>query len=114
MDRQRGSERRQFERPPRPRSPYSPRQRRASPKYNNSNDDPAAPPPPPREPPPPLDPATQVWNSIDSENRSIFISQIAARMTSSDLGLFFEDSLGPDSVKDARVVMDRQSQRSKG
>lgn len=35
-------------------------------------------------------------------------------MTSSDLGLFFEDMLGEGSVKDARVVTDRQSQRSKG
>ncbi|KAI9637373.1 uncharacterized protein MKK02DRAFT_23907, partial [Dioszegia hungarica] len=117
VDRQRGGDRRGYDRPPRPRSPYSPRPRRGSPVYSNGgppsgrND---APPPPPREPPPPLDPATQVWNSIDSENRSIFISQIAARMTSSDLGLFFEDSLGPNSVKDARVVTDRQSQRSKG
>lgn len=121
MDRERERDRRMFNRPPRrDRSPVdAPRPpRRSSPVYHN---DPPPPrdnnngqPPPPRGPPPPVDPATQVWQTIDSENRSIFVSQIAARMTSSDLGLFFEDMLGPKSVKDARVVTDRGSQRSKG
>jgi RNA-binding protein 39 len=105
MDRQRERDRRMRDRPP-----YSPPRRRASPSY----DLPPPPPPPPREPPPPKDPVTQLLDEVDSESRSIFVSQLAARLTSSDLGLFFEDKLGRGSVRDARVVTDRVSRRSKG
>lgn len=69
---------------------------------------------PPRPPSPPLDPTELVLKSLDSENRSIFVSQLASRLTSQDLGMFFEDKLGRGAVRDARVVTDRQSKRSKG
>ena len=101
MDRERERERRMRERPPSP-----PPRRRASPTYEA--------PPPPREPPPPRDPVNQLLDEVDSESRSIFVSQLAARLTSSDLGLFFEDKLGRGAVRDARVVTDRVSRRSKG
>ncbi|TFK57122.1 splicing factor, CC1-like protein [Heliocybe sulcata] len=50
----------------------------------------------------------------DSEQRSVFVSQLAARLTARDLGYFFEDHLGEGSVMDARIVTDRLSRRSKG
>lgn len=50
----------------------------------------------------------------DSEQRSVFVSQLAARLTARDLGYFFEDKLGDNSVRDARIVTDRLSKRSKG
>ncbi|KAG8928440.1 hypothetical protein FRC02_006899 [Tulasnella sp. 418] len=50
----------------------------------------------------------------DSEARSVFVSQLAARMTARDLGYFFEDKLGEGAVKDSRIVTDRLSRRSKG
>ncbi|KIJ45270.1 hypothetical protein M422DRAFT_251452 [Sphaerobolus stellatus SS14] len=50
----------------------------------------------------------------DSEARSVFVSQLAARLTARDLGYFFEDKLGEGCVKDARIVTDRLSKRSKG
>lgn len=50
----------------------------------------------------------------DSEARSVFVSQLAARMTARDLGYFFEDKLGENSVLDSRIVTDRLSRRSKG
>ncbi|KDQ63590.1 hypothetical protein JAAARDRAFT_120563 [Jaapia argillacea MUCL 33604] len=50
----------------------------------------------------------------DSEARSVFVSQLAARLTARDLGYFFEDQLGEGSVMDARIVTDRLSRRSKG
>jgi RNA-binding protein 39 len=50
----------------------------------------------------------------DSEARSVFVSQLAARLTARDLGYFFEDKLGEGSVMDARIVTDRISRRSKG
>ncbi|KAI6047666.1 hypothetical protein EDC04DRAFT_2597043 [Pisolithus marmoratus] len=50
----------------------------------------------------------------DSEARSVFVSQLAARLTARDLGYFFEDKLGEGSVVDARIVTDRISRRSKG
>ncbi|TEB35085.1 splicing factor, CC1-like protein [Coprinellus micaceus] len=50
----------------------------------------------------------------DSEARSVFVSQLAARLTARDLGYFFEDKLGEGSVMDARIVTDRLSRRSKG
>ena len=106
MDRERARDRRRYD----SRPPFSPplRRRRESPIY----DEPPPGPPPP--PPPPKDPATVLVESLDSENRSVFVSQLSARLTSSDLGLFFEDKLGRGSVRDARVVMDRGSRRSKG
>lgn len=51
---------------------------------------------------------------VDSEARSVFVSQLAAKLTSRDLGLFFEDKLGDRTVRDAKVVVDRISRRSKG
>ncbi|KAG8901009.1 hypothetical protein FRB99_005601, partial [Tulasnella sp. 403] len=50
----------------------------------------------------------------DSEARSVFVSQLAARLTARDLGYFFEDHLGEGTVKDSRIVTDRISRRSKG
>jgi RNA-binding protein 23/39 len=50
----------------------------------------------------------------DSEARSVFVSQLAARLTARDLGYFFEDKLGENTVLDARIVTDRLSRRSKG
>lgn len=50
----------------------------------------------------------------DSEARSAFVSQLAARLTARDLGYFFEDKLGEGTVMDARIVTDRLSRRSKG
>jgi hypothetical protein len=50
----------------------------------------------------------------DSEQRSVFVSSLAARLTARDLGYFFEDKLGEGTVMDARIVTDRISRRSKG
>ncbi|PBK77318.1 splicing factor CC1-like protein [Armillaria solidipes] len=50
----------------------------------------------------------------DSEARSVFVSQLAARLTARDLGYFFEDKLGDGTVMDSRIVTDRLSRRSKG
>lgn len=50
----------------------------------------------------------------DSEARSVFVSQLAARLTARDLGYFFEDKLGEGTVLDSRIVTDRISRRSKG
>lgn len=50
----------------------------------------------------------------DSEQRSVFVSQLAARLTARDLGFFFEEKLGDHTVRDARIVTDRLSKRSKG
>ncbi|KIJ21787.1 hypothetical protein PAXINDRAFT_165177 [Paxillus involutus ATCC 200175] len=50
----------------------------------------------------------------DSEARSVFVSQLAARLTARDLGYFFEDKMGEGTVMDARIVTDRLSRRSKG
>lgn len=113
MDRERGMERRRHDRgpySPREREPYSPRRRRDSPSYDTQPGGPRQPPPPP----PPKDPAQALIEEVDSENRSVFVSQIAARMTSQDLGMFFEDKLGRGAVRDARIVTDRVSRRSKG
>jgi len=68
--------------------------RRPSPSYENG--------PPPRAP------------NDDSEVRSVFVSQLAARMAAKDLGFFFEEHLGEGSVIDPRIVTDRLSRRSKG
>jgi len=50
----------------------------------------------------------------DSEARSVFVSQLAARLSARELGYFFEDKLGEGTVMDARIVTDRLSRRSKG
>ncbi len=87
------------------RSP--PPRRRRSPIYDQ-------PPRREREPSPKKDEAEALLDSVDSETRSVFVSQLAAALTSRDLGMFFEDKLGPGSVRDARVVTDRGTRRSKG
>ncbi|EPQ32028.1 uncharacterized protein PFL1_00226 [Pseudozyma flocculosa PF-1] len=48
------------------------------------------------------------------EERSVFCSQLAARLTQRDLGEFFEENLGEGAVKDVRIVMDRVTRRSRG
>jgi len=50
----------------------------------------------------------------DSETRSVFVSQLAARLTARDLGYFFEEKMGEGTVLDSRIVTDRISRRSKG
>ena len=45
----------------------------------------------------------------DSEARSVFASQLTARLTARDLGFFFEDKLGEGTVMDSRTVTDRLS-----
>ncbi|KAH8120166.1 hypothetical protein DFH11DRAFT_1685551 [Phellopilus nigrolimitatus] len=62
----------------------------------------------------PSDPYMDEPKEDDSEARSVFVSQLAARMTARDLGYFFEDKLGENSVMDSRIVTDRLSRRSKG
>lgn len=57
--------------------------------------------------------ASQLLDEVDAEARSVFVSQIAARLTSQDLGHFFEDMLGRGSVRDARIITDK-GRRSKG
>lgn len=60
------------------------------------------------------DPMDDEHREDDSEARSVFVSQLAARLTARDLGYFFEDKLGEGSVMDSRIVTDRISRRSKG
>lgn len=60
------------------------------------------------------DPYNDEPREDDSEARSVFVSQLAARMTARDLGYFFEDKLGEGAVLDSRIVTDRLSRRSKG
>ncbi|KAI0094851.1 hypothetical protein BDY19DRAFT_46907 [Irpex rosettiformis] len=74
------------------------RQRRTSPSYEA----------------PPDDPLNEEPREDDSEARSVFVSQLAARLTARDLGYFFEDKLGEGAVMDSRIVTDRISRRSKG
>lgn len=50
----------------------------------------------------------------DYEERSVFCSQLSARLGQRDLGEFFEDQLGEGAVQDVRIVMDRVTHRSKG
>ncbi|KAH9003988.1 hypothetical protein EDB86DRAFT_3062364 [Lactarius hatsudake] len=64
--------------------------------------------------PPQDDPMNDEPREDDSEARSVFVSQLAARLTARDLGYFFEDKLGENTVLDARIVTDRLSRRSKG
>src|SRR6266702_4545691 len=66
------------------------------------------------EPPPVDDPMNDEPREDDSEARSVFVSQLAARLTARDLGYFFADKLGENTVLDARIVTDRLSRRSKG
>jgi hypothetical protein len=73
--------------------------RRASPVYETPLDEPYNPDEPKED---------------DSEARSVFVSQLAARLTARDLGYFFEDKLGEGTVMDSRIVTDRLSRRSKG
>lgn len=72
--------------------------------------------PPTRERGSPIydDPVIEEIGDDDSEARSVFVSQLAARLTARDLGYFFEDKLGEGAVRDSRVVTDRLSRRSKG
>ena len=72
--------------------------RRPSPSYDQINDD----------------PLNEEPREDDSEARSVFVSQLAARLTARDLGYFFEDKLGEGAVMDSRIVTDRISRRSKG
>ncbi|KAF5390241.1 hypothetical protein D9757_002975 [Collybiopsis confluens] len=90
--------RRDDDRPPRRRSP-SPPIRRPSPTYEAPVEEPYNPDEPKED---------------DSEQRSVFVSQLAARLTARDLGYFFEDKLGEGTVMDSRIVTDRISRRSKG
>ncbi|KAE8234324.1 hypothetical protein CF326_g625 [Tilletia indica] len=50
----------------------------------------------------------------DYEDRSIFCSQLAARLVQRDLGEFLESHLGEGAVKDVCIVMDKITKRSKG
>ncbi|KAA1471528.1 splicing factor, CC1-like protein [Dentipellis sp. KUC8613] len=83
-------------------------------------DDPPRSPPPIKRPSPTYevaaadDPMDDEPKEDDSEARSVFVSQLAARLTARDLGYFFEDKLGEGTVLDARIVTDRLSRRSKG
>lgn len=113
-----------------PRRASPPRRRRDSPMYDSPRRQRSSPPPPPprsqREQSPVADgvpdaaapekkdEAEALLDSVDSEARSVFVSQLAAALTSRDLGMFFEDKLGKGSVRDARVVTDRVTKRSKG
>ncbi|KAH9950383.1 hypothetical protein B0H21DRAFT_776651 [Amylocystis lapponica] len=72
--------------------PVPPRVRRPSPSYDIPQDDPMNPDEPRED---------------DSEARSVFVSQLAARLTARDLGYFFEDKLGEGTVMDSRIVTDR-------
>lgn len=44
--------------------------------------------------------------------RSVFVSQLSARVTDRELGIFFDQQAG--KVREARVIVDRISRRSKG
>jgi RNA-binding protein 39 len=44
--------------------------------------------------------------------RTVFVSQLAARVTDRELGIFFENFAG--KVRDARVIVDKITRRSKG
>ncbi|PWN27453.1 splicing factor, CC1-like protein [Jaminaea rosea] len=67
----------------------------------------------PRSPSPPRR-RTPTPEPDDYERRSVFCSQLSARLTQRDLGEFFEEKLGEDTVKDVRIVTDRHTGRSKG
>ncbi|KAJ9128283.1 hypothetical protein QFC24_000576 [Naganishia onofrii] len=86
------------------RSP-PPRETRGSPAYGRRQSEVGT---------PKRDEAEALLQDVDSETRSIFVSQLAAALTSKDVGMFFEEKLGKGSVRDARVVTDRITRRSKG
>lgn len=48
----------------------------------------------------------------EHEMRSVFVSQLSARVGDRELFQFFETTVG--KVRDARVILDRVSRRSKG
>ncbi|KAJ7786274.1 hypothetical protein B0H16DRAFT_1657636 [Mycena metata] len=111
--------------PPLPRD--SPRRKDRSPDSRNGRRDDrggrrmSSPLPPPikrpsptYEPPPQEDYNPDEPKEDDSEARSVFVSQLAARLTARDLGYFFEEKLGEGTVMDSRIVTDRMSRRSKG
>ncbi|KAL0951241.1 hypothetical protein HGRIS_007959 [Hohenbuehelia grisea] len=93
-----------------------------SPRYHKGRDDGPrrrSPPPPVKRPSPTYEPPQEDYNpdepkEDDSEARSVFCTQLAARLTARDLGYFFEDKLGEGTVMDSRIVTDRLSRRSKG
>ncbi|KAJ3758664.1 hypothetical protein EV361DRAFT_955797 [Lentinula raphanica] len=98
-DRYRDDRRRPRDDNPPPRRSPSPPIRRPSPTYETPADEPYNPDEPKED---------------DSEARSVFVSQLAARLTARDLGYFFEEKLGDNTVMDSRIVTDRLSRRSKG
>ncbi|KAF4623561.1 hypothetical protein D9613_001775 [Agrocybe pediades] len=109
--------------PPRdsPRSARSSDRRRAEPDFDDDSLSTKSPPPPGvrRNSPAYASYENQDFNpdepkEDDSEARSVFVSQLAARLTARDLGYFFEDKLGEGTVMDSRIVTDRLSRRSKG
>ncbi|TIA88671.1 hypothetical protein E3P99_02469 [Wallemia hederae] len=66
-----------------------------------------------RSPPPDI-PIEENVDSLESEQRSVFVNQLSTRTTSNDLRRFFQDKLGSRAIVDARVVSDKNSRRSKG
>ncbi|KAH8100679.1 hypothetical protein BXZ70DRAFT_1008166 [Cristinia sonorae] len=121
-DRSRDYDRGHRDRPTRSRDPIDePRYRRGSAaaerKPSGTPDRVITPPvnrPSPSYDAPPDDPFNEEPRDDDSEARSVFVSQLAARLTARDLGYFFEEKLGEKSVMDSRIVTDRISRRSKG
>ncbi|EOR01063.1 hypothetical protein E3P92_02882 [Wallemia ichthyophaga] len=81
-------------------SPHSPRPRARPPRQTR-----------PRSPEIPL---SENVDSLESEQRSVFVNQLSTRTTSHDLRRFFQEKLGSRGVVDARVVSDKNSRRSKG
>ncbi|POY73218.1 hypothetical protein BMF94_3551 [Rhodotorula taiwanensis] len=84
-------------RPPRHDPSYEPPRSRRSPSYE--------PPRNVRSPSPQL-------SEEQREMRSVFVSQLASRVTDRELGIFFENYAG--KVRDTRVIVDRITRRSKG
>jgi len=97
----------------------STRRRDRSPDHPNGKPPHTRSPPPLKRPSPTYEPPPEDYNpdepkEDDSEARSVFVSQLAARLTARDLGYFFEEKLGEGTVMDSRIVTDRMSRRSKG
>ncbi|KAM0750764.1 splicing factor, CC1-like protein [Meredithblackwellia eburnea MCA 4105] len=82
-----------------------PRPPRRSPSYDHYDRRRASPPPRRRSESPQL-------SEEQREMRSIFVSQLSARVTDRELGIFFDSQAG--RVREARVIVDRISRRSKG
>lgn len=57
-------------------------------------------------------PRTHRMTEEEHEMRSVFVSQLSARVGDRELFQFFETQVG--KVRDARVILDRVSRRSKG